>query len=38
MGIAARQRVIKHFSWTRIAGLTLDFYRETIARDREKST
>ena len=37
MGIAARQRVIKHFSWTHIAGLTLDFYRETLAHAKEHS-
>jgi glycosyltransferase involved in cell wall biosynthesis len=37
MGIAARQRVIKHFSWTHIAALTLDFYRETLSRGRMES-
>jgi starch synthase len=34
MGMAARQRVIKHFSWRHIAELTLAFYRETLARSR----
>ena len=28
MGRAARERVLAHFSWRRIAELTLDFYRE----------
>jgi alpha-maltose-1-phosphate synthase len=30
MGRAARQRVLDHFSWTRIADLTLAFYAELI--------
>jgi alpha-maltose-1-phosphate synthase len=34
MGKAARQRVIKHFSWTHIARLTLDFYRSLLAQPR----
>ncbi|HUE96438.1 MAG TPA: glycogen synthase [Longimicrobiaceae bacterium] len=28
MGVAARRRVLDHFSWTRIAEQTLEFYRE----------
>ncbi len=32
MGRAARARVLARFSWRRIAELTLDFYRELIAR------
>jgi alpha-maltose-1-phosphate synthase len=33
MGRAARQRVIKHFSWTHIAELTLGFYRDLLSGD-----
>ena len=32
MGRAARQRVLAHFSWTHIAEVTLDFYRELLGR------
>jgi alpha-maltose-1-phosphate synthase len=32
MGKAARQRVLDHFSWTHIAEVTLEFYRELIER------
>ena len=32
MGLAARERVLSHFSWTRIAEQTLDYYRELTAR------
>ncbi|HEU4563078.1 MAG TPA: glycogen synthase [Gemmatimonadaceae bacterium] len=32
MGRAARARVLAYFSWRRIAELTLDFYRELLAR------
>jgi starch synthase len=32
MGRAARQRVIKHFSWTHIAELTIQFYRDLLAQ------
>jgi starch synthase len=32
MGRAARARVEAHFSWRAIAGQTLDFYRELLAR------
>jgi glycogen synthase len=35
MGKAARARVLAQFSWKRIAELTLDFYRELIARKTE---
>ena len=31
MGRAARQRVLDRFSWTRIAELTLDYYRHILA-------
>jgi alpha-maltose-1-phosphate synthase len=34
MGMAARQRVLDHFSWTRIAEVTAGFYRELIERTR----
>jgi glycogen synthase len=34
MGIAARQRVTEHFSWTAIARDTLDFYRSLTGRNR----
>jgi glycosyltransferase involved in cell wall biosynthesis len=30
MGRAARERVLEQFSWSRIAELTLDFYRDLI--------
>jgi starch synthase len=33
MGMAARQRVVKQFSWTHIAELTLAFYRDLMSRD-----
>jgi glycogen synthase len=32
MGVAARERVVEHFSWYRIAEQTLAFYREVIER------
>ena len=32
MGKAARTRVLDHFSWTHIAEVTLEFYRELIER------
>ena len=32
MGRAARARVLAHFSWTHIAEVTLDFYRDLLAR------
>jgi glycogen synthase len=32
MGRAARERVLAHFSWRAIAGRTLDFYRDLLAR------
>ena len=32
MGRAARQRVLAHFSWTHIAEVTHDFYRELLGR------
>jgi glycosyltransferase involved in cell wall biosynthesis len=32
MGKAARARVLEHFSWTHIAEVTLEFYRELIER------
>jgi alpha-maltose-1-phosphate synthase len=32
MGKAARERVLAHFSWTHIAEVTLDFYRELLGR------
>src|SRR5215218_8797373 len=32
MGAAARKRVIDHFSWTRIAKVTFDFYQELLSR------
>jgi len=31
MGTAARERVLAHFSWRRIAELTLEFYRDLLA-------
>ncbi len=34
MGKAARERVLQHFSWTHIAAVTLEFYRELIERRR----
>jgi glycogen synthase len=37
MGKASRKRVLEHFSWTHIAQVTLDFYRELIARRRERA-
>ena len=36
MGKAARARVLDHFSWTHIAHVTLEFYRELIDRRRER--
>lgn len=33
MGTAARERVLRKFSWARIAEETLDFYRELMAKD-----
>ena len=36
MGKAARARVLDHFSWTHIAQVTLEFYRELIDRRRER--
>lgn len=33
MGAAARQRVLEHFSWVRIAADTLDFYRDLLGRE-----
>jgi alpha-maltose-1-phosphate synthase len=36
MGKAARARVLQHFSWTHIAAVTLEFYRELIERRRER--
>ena len=36
MGKAARARVLEHFSWTHIAQVTLEFYRELIERRRER--
>jgi len=32
MGRAARARVLAHFSWTHIAEVTLEFYRDLLAR------
>ena len=32
MGKASRARVLAHFSWTHIAEVTLEFYRELVAR------
>jgi alpha-maltose-1-phosphate synthase len=32
MGVAARKRVLEHFSWHRIAAVTMDFYRELVER------
>jgi glycosyltransferase involved in cell wall biosynthesis len=32
MGRAARARVLAMFSWQAIAGRTLDFYRDLLAR------
>jgi glycogen synthase len=34
MGKAARKRVVEHFSWAHIAQVTLEFYRDLIARRR----
>ena len=36
MGKAARKRVLEHFSWTHIAKVTLEFYRELIERKGER--
>ena len=36
MGKAARARVLDHFSWTHIAEVTLEFYRELIERRRRE--
>jgi glycogen synthase len=36
MGKAARTRVLRHFSWTHIAEVTLEFYRELIDRRRRE--
>ena len=38
MGVAARRRVEKHFSWRSIAAKTLGFYREVTAMHRRKSS
>ena len=37
MGLAARARVLAHFSWRRIAELTLDWYRELAERPRREA-
>jgi glycogen synthase len=36
MGKAARARVLEHFSWTHIAKVTLEFYKELIDRRRRE--
>jgi len=36
MGVAARQRVLDHFSWSRIAEETLAFYRDLLASPAER--
>jgi glycogen synthase len=38
MGTAARARVLQHFSWTHIAEVTLEFYRELIERRRREES
>ena len=38
MGKAARVRVLEHFSWTHIAEVTLEFYRELIDRRRREDS
>ncbi|HJR66249.1 MAG TPA: glycogen synthase [Gemmatimonadaceae bacterium] len=38
MGKAARTRVLQHFSWTHIAQVTLEFYRELIERRRREQS
>ncbi|HJU69078.1 MAG TPA: glycogen synthase [Gemmatimonadaceae bacterium] len=38
MGQAARSRVLQHFSWTHIAEVTLEFYRELIERRRREAS
>ena len=38
MGKAARTRVLRHFSWTHIAEMTLEFYRELIERRRHEQS
>ena len=38
MGRAARARVLQHFSWTHIAQVTLEFYRDLIERRRREES